>query len=570
MLKALILRSNAYALTLLATVVVVLASVGLAAGIRLLQSGHVPWRDLMMSFLIPTLVAPGFLFALIRLILRQEQLKAELLARTQALEASNEQTSQLLSHVKQAVFSVDTKLKVSGAFSQSCSAVFGGAPTGQAVADLLCPQAPAAAASLQACLLDALAEPDMRRKALFTSLAPAECQRAGRVLRPDIVPLSQGFMFVVSDVTDQRALEEDIERQQHRLELLLSALTGGEEFHALLDAFKAFIHQGASAWLKPPDDGLEPHTELDLAGLYRGLHTFKGTMSHLGFHHLPLAFHAAEEALRDHGQWGPAAKLAALHQVFATDWAALLEADLAPVHEVLGKGFTKHRLSLALEPQEVEALEGLVQAHLERHPDSSPVLQGLARLNRVHLLTELKGQDRALQRQASQLGKRLQPLRVEGEDLPLYAPQWRPWLSSLVHLFRNAVDHGIEDPDTRAQQGKPEAGTIRCTAVREAGHFTLQIEDDGAGIDEAALREAAARKGLFSAEQAACLGLQDLLFAEGLSSREQANQWSGRGVGMSAVRLETERLGGQIQVINRPAVGCAISLRMPLEAARPK
>lgn len=473
MLKALILRSNVYVLTLAATVMVVLASMALTTTIRMLQFGNVVPKDLLMSFLVPTLVAPGFLFTLIRLILRQEALKAELEDRTQALEESHTQISRLLSHVKQAIFSVDADLRIRGACSQSCTDIFGGAPSGREVIELLCPDDTAAAESMRGCLQDALAEPDLRRKAIFTSLAPAECRRGVRVLRPEIVPLSQGFLFVVTDITEHRALEQRIEREQQRLELVLSALKGSDEFFALVDDFEAFIRQGQLAWTgslhSPAPDALQAAPGAgsgpDLAALYRCVHTFKGSMLHLGFHHLPRALHAAEDTLRGHAKWAQPARQQALEQVFATDWAALLAADLAPVSEVLGQDFLRQRIAVTLEPHEVELIEHLVQEHLSLHPDAPPAVRGLARLRRIHLQEELRGHDRALQRVARDLGKVLNPLQVDGASLVLDANHWRAWVNALVHLFRNAIDHGIEDPDTREEQAKPHAGTLaRCDA----------------------------------------------------------------------------------------------------------
>jgi signal transduction histidine kinase len=494
-----------------------------------------------------------------RLRTRQAELKAQVRERTQALEESNQQISRLLSHVRQAIFSVDAQFQVSGAFSQSCTDIFGSSPSGQDVCALLCPDDPQAAASLRACLQDALAEPKLQRRALFTSLAPAECHRGGRVLHPEIVPLAQGFMFVVSDITEQRGLEQRITREQHRLELILSALSNSEEFFNLLHEFEAFIRKGQAAC--HTQDTAMP----DVAAVYRAMHTFKGTMAQLGFHHLPHALHAAEDRLRDHAHWSAEARLVALREVFAQDWAAVLAQDLAPLNEVLGDDFFKQGGVVALRPEQADLIEQVVSEYLQNHPDAPPPVRLLARLRRIHLQAELRGHDKSLQRAAQQLGKALNPLRVEGDELALDSARWRPWLNSLVHLFRNAIDHGIEDPDTRFEAGKPEAGTLRCLLTRQATHFTLTVEDDGAGINEQALREAASRKGLCTPEQAKDWGLEALLFAEGLSSREQANEWSGRGLGMSLVRQETERLGGRIQVFNRPGAGCAFVLTLPLE-----
>jgi len=302
-----------------------------------------------------------------------------------------------------------------------------------------------------------------------------------------------------------------------------------------------------------------------LAALYRALHTFKGSMAHLGFHHLPHALHAAEDRLRDHAQWRAEDSQKALQDVFAQDWAGVLAQDLAPLNEVLGEDFFKQGGVVALRPEQADLIEQVVSEYLQNHPDAPPPVRLLARLRRIHLQAELRGHYKSLQRAAQQLGKTLNPLEVEGDELALDSARWRPWLNSLVHLFRNAIDHGIEDPETRFEAGKPEAGTLRCRLTREPNQFTLAVEDDGAGINEQALREAACRKGLCTPALARSWGLEALLFAEGLSSREQANEWSGRGLGMSLVRQETERLGGRIEVFNRPGVGCTFVLTLPLE-----
>jgi two-component system chemotaxis sensor kinase CheA len=140
----------------------------------------------------------------------------------------------------------------------------------------------------------------------------------------------------------------------------------------------------------------------------------------------------------------------------------------------------------------------------------------------------------------------------------------------LMHMLRNAVDHGIEPADERQAGGKPRDGTIRLAARQRGDLVEIELEDDGAGLDPAALRRAAVRKGLLNAEQAAALDDQaarELIFEPGFSTRQTVGETSGRGVGMDVVREHVERLNGRVEVASQPGRGTRFALGVPLTVA---
>ncbi|HTN51549.1 MAG TPA: ATP-binding protein [Anaeromyxobacter sp.] len=136
----------------------------------------------------------------------------------------------------------------------------------------------------------------------------------------------------------------------------------------------------------------------------------------------------------------------------------------------------------------------------------------------------------------------------------------------LVHLVRNAVDHGIETPEERVQLGKPRAGKVVISARTDGDLLAVTVEDDGRGIDPVAVRTSAMRKGVITEQQAASFSTRatlDLLFMPGFSTREQAGETSGRGVGLDVVRKRVTALGGSVTVESEPARGTVFTLRMP-------
>lgn len=140
----------------------------------------------------------------------------------------------------------------------------------------------------------------------------------------------------------------------------------------------------------------------------------------------------------------------------------------------------------------------------------------------------------------------------------------------LLHLIRNAIDHGVEPPDERAAAGKPEEATILLSAAHVENQIVVEVRDDGRGIDPAKMRAAAVRKGLLSQEVADRLDDEDainLIFMPGFSSAAQVTDVSGRGVGMDIVRTNIEKVNGSVSVRTELGAGTAFTIRLPLTLA---
>jgi two-component system, chemotaxis family, sensor histidine kinase and response regulator PixL len=137
----------------------------------------------------------------------------------------------------------------------------------------------------------------------------------------------------------------------------------------------------------------------------------------------------------------------------------------------------------------------------------------------------------------------------------------------LLHLLRNAFDHGIESSDLRRQKGKPEQGKIEIRAYHQGSQTILEITDDGGGLNLELIRIQALERGLVSAEQLADISnnqLSDLIFKPGFSTASQVSELSGRGVGLDVVRLQLQSLKGTVSVNSSPSVGTTFTLRLPL------
>jgi two-component system chemotaxis sensor kinase CheA len=165
------------------------------------------------------------------------------------------------------------------------------------------------------------------------------------------------------------------------------------------------------------------------------------------------------------------------------------------------------------------------------------------------------------------LGKEVE-LVTEGGETELDKTVIERLNDPLVHLIRNSLDHGIEQPGVRTAAGKPRKGTVRLAAVHSGANVLIQISDDGAGMDRDAIRAKAMEKGLIDERAELSDGeLYGLIFTPGFSTARKVTSVSGRGVGLDVVKRAIDALRGNIEITSAKGLGTTITLKLPLTLA---
>ena len=161
-------------------------------------------------------------------------------------------------------------------------------------------------------------------------------------------------------------------------------------------------------------------------------------------------------------------------------------------------------------------------------------------------------------------------LAIEGGEIGVDKRILEEMKDPLMHLLRNAIDHGIETPDGRERQGKPRGGVVRLRALRENSTVLLEVRDDGRGLDQEAIKRVALKRGLHDEAALAAMTpaqVQQLIFLPGFSTSTFVTELSGRGVGLDVVRVNVERLKGDIRMESAPQQGTVVQVHLPLSLA---
>ena len=480
-------------------------------------------------------------------------------ARTAELNALNKTLNAILDSLGQGFFTFDAEGTCGPVFTKACETVLEGSPKGRVVADVLAvPEAE-------------LKQFNRWKETLFMELLPFEDLKplgttvyphsGGRHVTLDYYPLrreDQTIAEVVVVATDRTAEVEaqlalEIERQYASMIV---------KYTKNKDQFLRFL-----ASVRPALDALivTAGGALDLPQVneaFRVLHTLEGEAAAFSLRELRQATRDAQVVLE------PLRAGAAVDDVTRARLIASLRDTIAGFELFLNENQDVIRLpsgevgrSVEISVAEVETFLAVVRALPGGPAAAAPYAE--------RLLTEpiegrLRYFDGLTSSVAEKLGKRIHPLKITGGDLRIHPEPFEPLFASLVHAFRNAIDHGLEDPTEREWAGKDPAGTIRVNITNDADHLRLDILDDGRGIDPAVIRRKLAQK--FPNEDSSQLSDQDVIQSvcrPGFSSRDQVGEFSGRGVGLDALREEVLRLGGEMIIKSKLGEGMSIELTIP-------
>lgn len=248
----------------------------------------------------------------------------------------------------------------------------------------------------------------------------------------------------------------------------------------------------------------------------------------------------------------------------------VLEFDRYSEFTLVARELTETTADIGALGQELHDLQGDFDGYLTRQSRlTSEIQDKLMRLRMVPMATLATRLHRAVRVTARQRGKEAE-LLLEGEEVEFDKTMLEEMAEPLLHLLRNAVDHGIEAPEVRQRAGKAAQGQVSLRAFREGTQVVLQMRDDGAGLNPQTLRAAAVRGGFATEAEAAQMTpeqLYPLIFKPGFSTSAEINEVSGRGVGMDVVQATVNRLKGHISVDSTPGQGVTFTIRLPLTLA---
>ena len=342
------------------------------------------------------------------------------------------------------------------------------------------------------------------------------------------------ILVIVTDITE-RLLAEATGRHQAELLHLFQQITRDKA------GFIEFLDEAGGLVAALRDGQVS-----DSAELKRLVHTLKGNAAIFGMNQVAEACHELESQMAESGG-GPEAQVLA-HLFEAWDH---IRGDLQQMLGEQGDG--------SIEFNDVE-YEALLQAVLAGTPrqDVADMLRALRFEPSAKRLARAAQQLTTL---ADRLGKPSPRVVVQTNGLRLDRAHFQPFWSEFIHVLRNTVDHGIEDSDARQFAGKPEQATLQLITTADDQHLTVVVQDDGPGIDWARLKAKAEEQGLAVGDNPA--DVEALLFASGVSAKQEVTELSGRGVGMGAVRDACHALGGRVEVYSQPGRGTRFSFILP-------
>lgn len=359
----------------------------------------------------------------------------------------------------------------------------------------------------------------------------------------------EGVVLVqAEDITEGKDLAEQAAQAEADAAQIIAAAENPDIFREFLSqAVKiSFSLRDGAAALKAGRGAPEL-----IDALLRDAHTLKGTASAFGAASLSHAAGEMEErlsSLRDTGE--PRETVLGELEYFENLILSDLETVRAKTAKIFGGAASEEETWLRVPLREVESAIRDARTLVTGGDSAEPLIE---RLRSFRMIPAERGFARAvriIEDLIRRTGERA-AFRIEGAGVPVDCEIARELNSSLVHLFRNSLAHGIEVSSERILRGKPERGVVALAVRRDDGGVVLEFSDDGRGIDVERIRAKAVERGILTPDDAARMSAEDcieLVFRPGFSTAESVSGLSGRGVGLDAVRADIRRLDGTIHV----------------------
>lgn len=476
----------------------------------------------------------------------------------------------LLNNASQGFLTFGSDLLIATEYSAECVRIFGREILGETFSNLIYPGEDEQRIFVETLIKKILAEKNQDTRDIYLPLLPDEVMVGKKhisieykIIQDRSGKTSEVCMAILTDITHNRMLENQVEQERNMLKMVVKVALNYNDFTQCVKEYQDFCRQRLEEIL---DNKNSP--EEKVAEVFRQIHTFKGNFSQLEMIRIVQELHDFESGISDlRKQMGQDVKLDEFRAFFAQhEMSTWLDQDLAYLKDVLGEQFFNQEEDLVISKSKLIEIEKKIEALLSP-AESNLLIPELRKLRYKPFDLLLKSFPEYVMRLAERFDKPIYPVDIQAETILVNPDQYQNFIKSLVHVFRNAVDHGLEHMDERIETGKDEYGRIQCNVSGLEDNIILIIKDDGRGIDPEVIRCKAAERRMLAAAGISAIPDEEILqliFRDGFSTREDVTDLSGRGVGLAAMKNELEKIGGSVKIKTKPGEGTSFEFTLPI------
>jgi len=473
----------------------------------------------------------------------------------------------LLNNAGQGFLSFGLDLLVNEEYSSECLNIFGERIENKSFPDLLFPDNEEQRTFLETILFKVLYSPNDSRREIYLPLIPDEVTIGGKHINVNykIIKVedesSEGIMAVLTDITEKRVLETQMEHEKNVLKMVVKVVVNYTDFCECVKDYQNFFKNKMHQILKSKNE-----LEIVFFEIFRNIHTFKGTFSQFDMFNTVHYLHELESQLANMRLDIKSLTLDYFKSFISNlnMFDSLID-DIEILRNILGEQFFKQNNVFTVEKSRLLEIEKKALSILSPF-ECKIMLPDLKRLMYKPFNQLLKIYPEYVMKTSERLEKFINPLVIEGGETPVDSETYYEFSKSLIHIFKNMMDHGIESADERYEAGKDEFGNIKCKIEFLENNISIIISDDGRGMDLEKIKLKAVEKGLYDDEGILKLSEEQLInltFTDEFSTKEDVTELSGRGIGLSAVNEEVKKLGGRIEVKSLEGQGTEFRFILP-------
>lgn len=487
----------------------------------------------------------------------------------QKLQIKEKSVRMLLDNAGQGFLSFGNDLRVHPEYSQECINILGTEVKNESFPKLLYYNDDEQRNFMENVLKRILTEKVRYKKQIYLPLLNDEVNINNKTIHIDYKVINDidndnedDIMVILTDITDKRSLESQIIEERNTLKMVVKVVVNYNDFIDIISDYYRFCRTELNEIF-----AINNNLREILAIVYREIHTFKGNFSQIYMNKTTSYLHHIESNLEDIKNVEENTTIEDL-KLFLEDCclANLVDEDLGVLKQTLGEDLLKRQDVVLIDNQRLLQIE-LKMLNILSPFECKTFLPELRSLRYKPLKEFLNSYADYVEKLAGNLNKIINPLIIEGENLLIDGDVYHNFLKSLVHVFRNIIDHAIESPEERVENGKCEYGNICCKyKLVDNNALSLVIKDDGQGINIDKLLMKAVEKNLYTKDEAMNLSVEEILnliFLDGISTKEDVSYLSGRGIGLAAVRNEVYKLNGKLKVRTKAGEGTEMEFILP-------